>query len=186
VSEATTQPRPCRVWRCGLALVVASAVLAWVLGFFPPGGLLLSLTPVTGGGPLVRIGLDPGEHFTLRYIHSVERLPVWEAHSVDACGRIYVEEERYVRLGAGMGQMPGVGRVVRRGPYEAIEAMHLPTGDFVLRIGSAAVAHTLIWRDREINLSALAPHTAVQFSARPINRLQRLWLDRFSSTISTE
>jgi hypothetical protein len=186
VSEATTQIRFSAPFKFGLTVVAALAVLAWLLSLCLPGGLLLSLTPVTGGGPLVRIGLDPGEHFTLRYVHSVERLPVWEAHSVDACGRIYVEEERYLRLGAGMGQMPGVGRVVRKGPYEAIEDMHLPTGDFVLRIGSAAVAHTLIWRDREVNLSALAPHRAVQLSARPINRFQRLWLDRFSSTISTE
>jgi hypothetical protein len=35
-----------------------------------------------------------------------------------------------------MGKMPGVGKHGQRGPYEVIEDMHMPTGDFVLRIGS--------------------------------------------------
>jgi hypothetical protein len=167
-----------------LALTVLFTLMlfASLLGLFLPGGLFLNLTPVTGSRPLVGIWLDPGERFTLRYIHSVEKSPVWETHSVDARGRIYIEEERYLKLGAGMGQMPGVGRTVQRGSYEVIEDMHMPTGDFVLRIGSQGIDHTLIWRGGEINLTDLAPHTAVQLSARRINRLHRLWLERFSST----
>lgn len=164
----------------GVIIIVVLAALALSTGFCLPGGLLLSLTPVLGGRPLVRVGLEPGEHFTLRYIHSVEHLPVWETHRLDPSGRIHIVETRYLRLGAGMGQMPGVGRVVHRGPYEVIENMHMPTGDFVLRIGSEGVDHTLIWRNREINLTALAPHSAVRFAARPINRLQRMWFERIA------
>jgi hypothetical protein len=78
----------------------------------------------------------------------VENAPIWETHSVDPSGRIFIEEERYLKFGAGMGKMPGVGRMVRRGPYEVIEDMHMPTGDFVLRIGSPGVDHTLIWRGK--------------------------------------
>ena len=74
-----------------------------------------------------------------------------------AGGALYIEEERYLKFGAGMGKMPGIGRMVRRGPYEVIEAMHMPTGNFVLRIGSPGVDHTLIWRNHEINLSMIAP-----------------------------
>jgi hypothetical protein len=184
VPEATPKRRSGRFLKYGLSVLTALAALAVLAGLCLPGGLLLSLTPLTGSRPLVRIWLDPGERFTLRYIHSVEKSPIWETHSVDAQGRIYIEEERYLKLGAGMGQMPGVGRMVRRGPYEVIENMHMPTGDFVLRIGSAGVDHTLLWRGAEINLTTLAPHTAVQLSARPINRFHRLWLERFSSTIS--
>jgi hypothetical protein len=44
-----------------------------------------------------------------------------------------------------------------RGPYEVIEDMHMPTGDFVLRIGSPGVDHTLIWRGTRTNLSAWHP-----------------------------
>ncbi|MCP4359090.1 MAG: DUF1850 domain-containing protein, partial [Chloroflexi bacterium] len=83
--------------------------------------------------------------------------------------------ERYLKFGAGMGRMPGVGRMVRRGPYEVIENMHMPTGNFILRVGSPGVNHTVIWRGIRSNLSAVAPHVAVQFSARPVSLLYRMW-----------
>jgi len=143
---------------------------------FSPGGLELHITPVAGGKPLMVLPLDPGEQFTLHYYHSVENAPIWEVHSVDGKGRIYIEEEQYLKFGAGMGRMPGVGRMVKRGPYEVIEAMHLPTGNFVLRIGSPGVDHTIIWRGTRTNLSAVAPHEAVRFSARPVSFLY--WIYR--------
>lgn len=139
------------------------------------GGLELTVTPVKGGPPLLVTPLQPGERFTLHYYHSVENAPIWEEHSLDAEGRIFIEEERYLKFGAGMGRMPGVGRMVRRGDYEVIEDMHMPTGDFVLRVGSPGVDHTVIWRGRRKNLSAVAPHEAVQFSARPVSLLYSLW-----------
>jgi hypothetical protein len=98
---------------------------------------------------------------------------------VDANGRIFIEEERYLTFGAGMGKMPGVGRMVQRGPFEVIEQMHMPTGDFVLRIGSPGVDHTLIWNGNQINLSVLAPHTAARFSAEPVSMLYRVWCQWF-------
>ena len=154
-----------------VALVLLCSVAVAVL----PGGLELRLTPVKGGGPLLVLPLDRGERFTIHYYHSVENAPVWETHSVDKSGRIYIEEERYLKYGAGMGRMPGVGRMVMRGPYEVIENMHMPTGDFILRIGSPGVDHTVIWRGVRTNLSALAPHAAVEFDAGPVKLFYRLW-----------
>jgi hypothetical protein len=139
------------------------------------GGLELRVSPVEGGPPLLVLPLEVGERFTLHYFHSVENAPIWEEHSLDRAGRIYIEEERYLKFGAGMGRMPGVGRMVKRGPYEAVENMHLPTGNFVLRIGSPGVDHTVIWRGTRTNLSSMAPHSAVRFSARPVSRLHRIW-----------
>ena len=152
-------------------LIVAFVMVSWRL----PGGLELTVTPTKGGPPLLAVPMQPGERFTIHYYHSVEKAPVWEEHSLDATGRIYIEEERYLKFGAGMGRMPGVGRMVRRGEYEVIEDMHMPTGDFVLRVGSPGVDHTVIWRDRRKNLSAVAPHVAVKFSARPVSLLYNLW-----------
>lgn len=161
----------------GRSVIVAAAVVAAaaVLLAALPGGLQLRVTPVKGGAPLAVLPLYPGERFTIHYYHSVENAPIWETHSVDAGGRIYIEEERYLKYGAGMGKMPGVGRMEMRGPYEVITDMHMPVGDFILRIGSPGVDHTLIWRGRQRNLSAAAPHVAVQFSARPVSRLHALW-----------
>ena len=140
-----------------------------------PGGLDLTVTPVKGGPPLLVVPLQPGERFTIHYYHSVENAPIWEEHSLDASGQIFIEEERYLKFGAGMGRMPGVGRMVKRGEYEVIEDMHMPIGDFVLRVGSPGVDHMVIWRGRSTNLSSVAPHAAVRFSGRPVSLLHRLW-----------
>ena len=152
-------------------LVAAFLLVSWRF----PGGLELTVTAVKGVPPLLALPLKPGERFTLHYYHSVENAPIWEEHSLDAKGRIFIEEERYLKFGAGMGRMPGVGHMVQRGEYEVIENMHMPTGDFVLRVGSPGVDHTVIWRGRRTNLSAVAPHIAVQFSARPVSLLYNMW-----------
>jgi hypothetical protein len=150
------------------------------LALLPGGGLELKIVPVKGGPPLLVLPMEPGERFTLQYYHSVENAPIWEEHSLDEKGNIYIEEERYLKFGAGMGRMPGVGRMVRRGPYEVIEDMHMPTGDFILRIGSRGVDHTVIWRGLATNLSSMAPHQAVRFSARPVSLLRSWWRRFFS------
>lgn len=140
-----------------------------------PGGLELRITPVKGEAPLLVLPLEAGETFTIHYYHSVENAPIWEVHSLDPTGRIFIEEERYLKFGAGMGRMPGVGRMVSKGPYEAIVDMHMPTGDFILRIGSPGVDHTILWRGTRTNLSTMAPHAAVQFSAWPVPWPYTLW-----------
>jgi hypothetical protein len=163
-------------------LVCLSAAAAGLL----PGGLELRITPVKEEAPLLVLPMQPAERFTVHYYHSVENAPIWEVHSLDRDGRIYIEEERYLKFGAGMGKMPGVGRMVRRGPYEVIEGMHYPTGDFVLRVGSPGVDHTVIWRGTRTNLSASVPHEAVRFSARPVSLLHRLWRKVFPHPATPE
>jgi hypothetical protein len=165
-----------------VVLAVGCFLTLILFAVIAPGGLELKVVPVKGGPPLLVLPLVPGERFTLHYYHSVENAPIWEEHSLDEKGRIYIEEERYLKFGAGMGRMPGVGHMVRRGPYEVIEDMHMPTGNFVLRVGSPGVDHTIIWRGRSKNLSAVAPHKAVQFSARPVSLLYRLWRWLFPHT----
>jgi hypothetical protein len=152
-----------------LALLIAGSAMQF------SGEMELRVAPVDDDGPLLVLPLIPGEPFTLHYYHSVENAPIWEVHTLDATGRIFIEEERYLKFGAGMGKMPGVGRMVNRGPFEAIVDMHMPTGDFVLRIGSPGVDHTVIWRGTRTNLSAMAPHRAVQFSGRPVSLAYALW-----------
>jgi hypothetical protein len=139
------------------------------------GGLELRIMLATTGRPVLVLPLEPGERFTIHYYHSVENAPIWETHSVGPDGTIFIEEERYLKFGAGMGRMPGVGKMVTRGPYEVIADMHMPTGNFTLRVGSPGVDHTIIWRDTQTNLSAVVPHQAVQFEAHPVSLLKKTW-----------
>ncbi|MFH1745761.1 MAG: DUF1850 domain-containing protein [Planctomycetota bacterium] len=152
---------------CGLAAILIVGLL--------PGGLELVVSPKAGGEALLRVPIQPGEHFTLRYIHSVDRTPIWDEHSVDREGCIYLEEERFIKFGAGMGHWPGHGVLTSRGPFQVIERIHAPLGEFVLRVGACEVNHTIIWRGRAFNLSRLVAGRAVVVSAQSVSPWRRLW-----------
>jgi hypothetical protein len=156
------------VWVPGLVLLLIFT--AWLI----PGGLVLDVTLVKEKTPVLVLPLKHGERFTIHYYHSVENAPIWEEHSMDKTGRLYIEEERYEKFGAGMGKMPGVGRMVTQGRYEVIKEMHMPVGDFILRVGSPGVDHTIIWRDERYNLSDTLPHKAVKFSGRSVSLLHQI------------
>lgn len=148
-------------------LLVAAAMLI-------PAGMALHVTLTEADTPVLILPLAQAERFILHYYHSVENAPIWETHSMDASGTIFIEEERYEKFGAGMGKMPGVGRMVQKGKYEAIVDMHMPLGAFVLRVGSPGVDHTILWRDRRFNLSEKFAHQRVQFSGRPVKLYQKI------------
>ncbi|GAB6063993.1 DUF1850 domain-containing protein [Deferrisoma palaeochoriense] len=161
---------PARPALRALAGLFAAGLWAWAAG---PGGVELTVVPVRGGPPLWTALLDPGERFTIHYVHSVDRKPIWEVHAVDAGGRIFVEDERFVMIGAGMGDLPGRGRWTGAGGLQVIEGMHYPVGQFVLRVGSPGVDHTIEWRGTAVNLSARAAGEPVRFTTRPVDRLTR-------------
>ncbi len=156
---------------CILGLFLSLILTAWVT----PGGLELKITLVKEDKILFALPLKAEERFTIHYYHSVENAPIWEEHCLDKEGTIYIEEERYEKFGAGMGKMPGVGTMVKEGIYEAIKDMHMPVGDFILRVGLPGVDHTIIWRDKRFNLSDIVPHKAVKFSGEPVSMLYKLW-----------
>ncbi|MBT3486622.1 MAG: DUF1850 domain-containing protein [Desulfobacula sp.] len=154
-----------------LGLVLSLIILSW----FVPGDPELQVTLVKENKTVLSLPLKSKERFTIHYYHSVENAPIWEEHSMDKNGRIYIEEERYEKFGAGMGKMPGVGRMVKRGIYEAITDMHMPTGNFILRVGSPGVDHTIIWRNQRFNLSDTLAHKALKFSGKPRSMLYQIW-----------
>lgn len=156
-------------------LLILGLLLAGIWYLWVPSSLELRIEPVAGGEPLLVAPLDFGEEFTLNYVHSVDRKPIWEVHSVDRTGRIFIEEERFVMVGAGMGDLPGRGHWTGTGGLQAVKGMHYPIGDFVLRIGSPGVDHTILWRQTRTNLSALAAGVAVRVWAHPVNRFYSIW-----------
>jgi len=156
---------------CVLGLVLSLLLTAWMT----PGDLELRVSLVKGKKIVLSLPLKPEERFTIHYYHSVENAPIWEEHSMDEAGKLYIEEERYEKFGAGMGKMPGVGKMVKKGIYEAIIDMHMPVGDFILRVGSPGVDHTILWRDKQLNLSNTLAHKAVRFSGKPRSMLYQIW-----------
>ncbi|MEX1299192.1 MAG: DUF1850 domain-containing protein [Desulfotignum sp.] len=165
--KTLTRPGPgAGICLSGLVLLLIGTV--WLI----PSGLALHVSLAEDDTPVLVLPLAPGERFTLHYYHSVENAPIWEDHSIDDSGTIFIEEERYEKFGAGMGKLPGVGRMMQKGHHEAIVDMHHPVGAFVLRVGSQGVAHTLIWRNRRFNLSDKFSHQRVRFSGRSLTLYQ--------------
>jgi len=160
-------------WASGaLAGVTMCALLAVHL---IPAGLELVVRQVEGREEILRVPIEPGGRFTLHYIHSVDMAPIWEEHSVDEEGSIYIEEERFEMFGAGMGHWEGHGTLTRRGKYQVIENIHERIGSFVLRVGDKKTRHTLLIGDLQVDLSRKAAGRAVLVSVVPINLLEHLF-----------
>jgi|GEM_PF-1244326 len=104
--------------------------------------------------PLVTLPLASGESFTIRYIHSVDGTPVFEVFEVGPEGRLTLQSTYFKMFGAGMGTIEGRGTLDFDGEWTWIRDIHEPLNAFILRVGSPGVDHTLLYRGREIPLSA--------------------------------
>ena len=136
--------------------------------------LLLSTTAGAGVTPrlmvrsfesratLLDLPVSYGQDITIRYVHSVDRSPVFEVFTATREYGLVLKETYFRMFGAGMGHWQGHGRVVQADGWIRIVDINRPIGPFVLRIGSAGVDHTLISTDWEINLSGIAPGRRVE------------------------
>ena len=111
---------------------------------------------------LLSIPLSYGQTLTLRYIHSVDRTPVFEVFTANRDHGLILEETYFRQFGAGMGHWPGHGKVISDGEWIRIINIHKALGRFVLRVGSPGVDHTLIMHGREWNLSKRASGCRVE------------------------
>ena len=109
------------------------------------------------GVVLISIPIEPGEFFTIRYIHSVDISPVYEVFYADEKRGIIIKETYFKMFGAGMGHWPGRGRIVEQNGWIFIKDMNIALGEFYLRIGAPSVDHAILIRGEEIYLSRMTP-----------------------------
>jgi hypothetical protein len=114
------------------------------------------------GKQLISIPIEPGELFTIRYIHSVDISPVYEVFCADEKRGIIIKETYFKMFGAGMGHWPGRGRIVGKNGWIFIKDMNITLGEFYLRIGAPSVDHTILIRGEEIHLSRMIPEMRVR------------------------
>ena len=105
------------------------------------------------GQAVLRLPLQSDETFTIRYIHSVDKTPVFEIFETDHKGRLTLQATYFKMFGAGMGHWQGRGFIDFDGKWTWIKNIHEPLGSFILRVGSLPVNHTLLYRKQEISLS---------------------------------
>lgn len=113
----------------------------------------LELTDMSSNKAIFRLPLESGETFTIRYIHSVDKTPVFEIFETDHKGRLTLQATYFKMFGAGMGHWQGRGFIDFDGEWTWIRDIREVLGTFILRVGSPSVNHTLLHRNQEISLS---------------------------------
>ena len=109
------------------------------------------------GREIAVFDVKAGDKFTIRYIHSVDKTPVFEEFRLDREKGLVLEKTWFTMFGAGLGHWPGHGDLSQDAEWITIDNIEQPLGSFILRIGSLSVGHTIIYREQETNLSRLAP-----------------------------
>lgn len=137
-------------------------------GCFGPGRLLLSLVVVAlifaalawaakdqtllvvrdiKTGKVLEIGpIAEGDSFELKYIHSVDKLPVHDYFAYQN-GSLVLTQTRCLSFGAGLGYT-GQGDLKGEDGWNVIENMDRKLGALPLRVGTIA-DHTIIFKGKE-------------------------------------
>jgi hypothetical protein len=122
------------------------------------------------GSNLISVPIEPGELFTIRYIHSVDISPVYEVFYADEKKGIIIKETYFKMFGAGMGHWAGRGRVIGENGWIFIKDMNTVIGEFYLRIGAPTVDHTILIKEQEIHLSRMIPGMRVRIYITQIGK----------------
>ncbi len=102
--------------------------------------------------------LKRSEKFQVRYIHSVDLLPVYEVYTFEG-GRLVLTETRFKTWGAGLGYT-GEGVISEENGWTVIRQLERRIDLLPLRVGTIA-EHTILYRDREILLREHVPAQAL-------------------------
>lgn len=104
---------------------------------------------------LLLVDMKPGEEFTISFIHSVNRRPVYDTMRVES-DHLVIVRSRYDSFGAGMPESStGEGTLSIAKDGWLVWTVNRPVPDVTVRVGWTA-EHTLHIRDNKIRLAELA------------------------------
>ncbi len=150
---------PARFWRPELFIL-------WAILFLSTSGLSaassdfgprLVVSNFSTAEVITSLKVKIGDRFTIRYIHSVDKTPIFEEFRLDRDQGLVLEKTWFTMFGAGLGHWSGHGNLTQDADWITINNIEKPLGSFILRIGALNVGHTIIYHDQKINLSRLAP-----------------------------
>jgi hypothetical protein len=157
-------------------LLNTAATIAFLLHLLTSQAAATSVHPLLliiengDGSSLISIPIEPGESFTIRYIHSVDISPVHEVFYADEKKGIMIKETYFKMFGAGMGHWPGRGTIVEENGWIFIKDMDIAIGEFYLRVGTPAVDHTILIKGQEIRLSRMLPGSRVRLYIKQVEK----------------
>lgn len=137
------------MWWAAVAVLCLAAAVPW-----QPA---VSIA-IPGEAPLVVFPLRPEEQFSIRFIHSIDGLPIIERYTLDGAELVQTET-RLLSFGIGTGYVEGDGVLTEDGEWVVIADMDRRIGKLRQRAGVESVDHTIVWRDRALRLSHMFPDT---------------------------
>jgi len=142
-----------RVWVGVGGVLVGALAVASVLH---PRHLVLEITNLATGRPVLCAVMAEGEEFGISFIHSVNKRPVHDTLRA-ARDSLVIVRSRFDAFGAGMPETTTAQGVLRVAPDGWLEwTVNRPVPEVVLRVGRVA-DHRLRLKARSLPLSELAP-----------------------------
>ena len=115
------------------------------------------------------IPVEAGEKFTLRYIHSIDLLPVYEIFKVSE-GKLLLLEMRGNIFGAGLGECQG--DLVFEDGMQVVKNINLSLPELLLRIGGIA-EHVLVFNSKTFFLTdEFTPGELVIISVDKVDKIR--------------
>ena len=154
--------------RVAAAAIACLAIAAAVFFLSHRQGQLV-LTSAKTGEEYARYDLDPGEEFSVTFIHSVNKTPVTDAYDCDLDGNIYVRKTIYYGFGAGVpfDLNPGETLSYAENGALVISGIDRLIPDYLIFVGTVS-DHTLALGGEEISLRDLCGRNAkVRISYEP-------------------
>jgi hypothetical protein len=167
-----------RYWRKIMPGAIAAVVAFGMIVFFlVPTQSVLMVRAVGAGTTVLCTPMNEGEEWTLAYLHSVNRRPVFDTLRVEG-GELRIVKSRFDTFGAGIPEVSTTEHPLRIGPDGWLEyTVNRLTPDVTIFVGRVA-QHTLQIKGQEIPLVSLAePGKALHFSVQR-RSLFDLWKGR--------
>lgn len=151
-----------------IAIIIGTGIL------FLPFMTALEISDFKTRQRLLLVGMKSGEEFTISFIHSVNRRPVYDTLRVES-NHLVIVRSRFDSFGAGMPESStgeGTLKVAKDGWLEW--TVNRPVPDITVRVGWTA-EHMLHIRDRKIRLKELAePGSALTMRVQNISMIDYL------------
>lgn len=118
--------------------------------------------------------VGPGNRFTTRFWHTVERMWVDEVYEIGRDGALWLVETAYASNGAGLPWDAGEGRLILSPNGYRLVGLHRRMGRLDARLYAGSRYLVILGAD-SLDLSDLATGTAVRLEVRAESAWERLW-----------
>ena len=157
-------------------LLTIAAVVSLVLFFiFIPVRTVLTLESTDTTRPVLCYGVQPGEEFTISFVHSVNKRPVYDTIRIEQ-DHFLVVKSRYEAFGAGMPETSSGEYQLKTAADGWLEltGINLFLKDFTMFVGTVA-DHSLRIHNKDFRMTDyVPPGTPVTFSVRKYS-IYQVW-----------